>query len=193
MTTPDEEMTEVVMIDGRRIADAVVKGVVANAAAVHELASPGIAEPFDLGDTVAALRANIEAIRHGDLSGIEATLTSQATTLSVIFNELARRTAGSLHDGRHLQETETYLRMTLRAQAAFVRTCEVLATTKNPRPVAVMQTQVNIGVARPQNSAQTELLESSDEQRLDTRATGKAGGADPQLVPVGEVNGATQR
>ena len=164
-------------------------------------------------DLARSLNEQAQSVKRGDLSGLEGMLGGQAVALNAIFAELARRAA--LHMSPNVDTKDRYLGLALRAQAQCRATVEALAEIKNPRPVAFVQQaniahgpqQVNNGAvpsvacqseeAKPRapktEPEQTELLESSNEQRMDTRAKGKAGGADPQLVPVGEVNGTTQR
>ena len=88
-------------------------------------------------------------------------------------------------------------------------TLETLATIKNPPVVFARQANINNGGQQQVNNAtvpagetttpagahaanssigQTELLEASNGQRLDTRATGAASGADPHLEAVGAIN-----
>lgn len=102
--------------------------------------------------------------------------------------------------GEYIQAAETYMRLALKAQAQCRATLETLATIKNP-PI-VYARQANIA-ARPQQvngpgahagpgnaeSQPNELLESDHGKRLDEGATRTPGERDPQLAPVGEVDG----
>jgi hypothetical protein len=101
---------------------------------------------LNLTATVGVMAEKVGAVQHGDLSGLETTLTAQAVTLDTIFNEMARRAA--LNMGEYLNATEVYLRMALKAQAQCRATIETLAEIKNPRPVAFVR-QANIA-AGPQ-------------------------------------------
>ena len=100
---------------------------------------------------------------------------------------------------------ESFLRMSLKAQNQCRMTLETLATIKNPpvvfarqANVAQQQQQVNNGAGPYATSTrthaancatvQTQLLEASDGQRLDTGAAGAASGADPPLETVAAVN-----
>jgi len=62
-----------------------------------------------------AIRAQVQAVRKGVLSGAEATLVGQAAALNVIFAEMARRGQAALN--RPGIAAERYLRLAMRAQA----------------------------------------------------------------------------
>ncbi len=94
-----------------------------------------------VNEVVEALRETVETVKSGNLSHLEATLTSQATVLDKIFQEMARRAA--LNMGDYLAATETYMRLALKAQSQCRSTIEALAEIKNPRPVAFVR-QANI-------------------------------------------------
>ena len=157
-----------------------------------------------------SLGERVNAIQAGDLKLLESMLFSQASALQTIFASLARRASTQ----EHLAQYQAFLGLALKAQAQSRATIEALVELKQPRqqPTFIKQANVAAGHQQVNNTyasasacttdashaeknagPQTELLEASDEQRLDTRTKGKAGGANPQLVPVGEVNGATQR
>ncbi len=139
------------------------------------------------------------------MSDIEATLATQAVALNSIFNELARRAA--LNMSEHLNATEIYLRLGLKAQAQCRATLETLAEMKNPRPVAFVRQaniangpqQVNNGkhagadlptrahAGNPANRA-NELLVAENGERLDSKAAGIPSGSDQQLEAVVRVH-----
>lgn len=108
--------------------------------------------------------------------------------------------------GTHLDATERYLKLALKAQGQCRTTIEALALLKNP-PVYARQAninnggqqQVNNGVpvdpersahlhAHDQKTEQTKLLEASHGQRLDTRTKSKARRSNQTLEAVGEVH-----
>jgi hypothetical protein len=107
----------------------------------------------------------------------------------------------------HLNATETYMRMALKAQSQCRTTIEALAEIKNPRPVAFVKQaniahghqQINNGVspdsrAHGENSIQSnELLEVRHGERLDARAASTAIGADTAMATLGESDRATNR
>jgi hypothetical protein len=114
---------------------------------------------------------------------------------------LARRSVKQ----EYLKQWEAYMRMAMKAQGQCRMTLETLAAMKNPPVVFARQAnisngpqQVNNGVApfaRASDSdpRKTELLESSNGERLDTRASGATSGADPHLETVGAVNRTADR
>lgn len=133
----------------------------------------------------------------GDLAHAERLLSGQMLALNSIFAGLANRAKANAKAG-YMGASETYLRLALKAQAQCRQTAETLFEMKNPRPVAFIQQanvsngpqQVNNGARTGQiESAPSKLLEDSIGQRMDTRATGKTGRADPILATVGKVNG----
>ena len=157
---------------------------------------------LELAGLVDALSVQTKATTDGDLARAEAMLTVQAHTLDAIFNNLAQRAA--LNMGEYMQACDTYLKLALRAQSQCRATWEGLATIKNP-PMVGYVGQANIAHGHQQvNNApavasdtsrareiadpQNKLLEQKDGERLDTGATGAAGGADPAMAPVGKVD-----
>ena len=96
---------------------------------------------------------------------------------------------------------EANMRMALRAQSQCRATLETIATIKNPPVVYARQAnnasgpqQVNNAVPASSRAGEKEippnkLLEHDDGQRLDTRAPGTSGAADPELETVEAING----
>ncbi|WP_256676069.1 hypothetical protein [Pseudomonas sp. SCB32] len=147
----------------------------------------------DVTEVVDELRRQTAAINSGDLTRVEGMLLAQAHTLDNLFAQLTGRALRSQQrDG-----LESYMRLALKAQNQARATLQTLAELKAPRQVAFVQ-QANIGnqvqvnnsttkqTARPQKSqkAQNELLEVEHGERLDTRATGAAGGIDTEVATV---------
>jgi hypothetical protein len=87
------------------------------------------------------MRERVSKVQTGDLSEIEETLIAQTVTLNAIFNTMARRAA--LNMGAHLQATETYMRMALKAQAQSRATMETLAEIKYPKSDTFVKQQNN--------------------------------------------------
>ena len=150
-------------------------------------------------EAMQTLTAKAEAVHGGDLREAETALISQATVLQALFLELTRR--AGLNMGEHLDATETYMKLALKAQNQSRMTLETLAAIKNPPIVYAKQAnfangpqQVNNGVAAPTphmgktETPQNELLEASDGERLDFRAQATAGAVDPHLATVGEIH-----
>jgi hypothetical protein len=184
------------------------------------VAMESFTKPFgklDVGSLSIVLSSQTKEVQSGDMKQAEAMLFGQAHALQAIFMSLARR--ANAQD--YMKNMETYLRMALKAQNQCRMTLETLATIKNPPVVFAKQANINNGGQQQVNNGagpgqgvnpaparafsgagahaanskpdQPELLEASDGQRLDTRATSKAGGADPQLAPVGKVHRAAHR
>lgn len=160
-------------------------------------------DTHDVNELVSELGRQVDVVNGGDLGRAEGILIAQAHALDNIFANLARRATN--HE--YLKQWEAYMRMAMKAQNQCRMTLETLATIKNPPVVFAKQAninnggqqQVNNGTAPPQatqvhahaeksQAAPTELLEATDVQRLDTRATSAAGGVDQGLAPVGAVN-----
>lgn len=181
------------------IAKAVVAGVATNATTVTTF-SKGTLGEVDLTETFRALEAGGRTVQSGDLSGVEAMLSSQMVALNAIFGELARRSA--LNMGEYIEAADRYMRLALRAQSQCRATAETLAVIKAGPPIFARQAnvahgpqQVNNGIpqasrADPRACEQTasdqpELLESSDGERLDAGTAGTSGRGDPALEAVG--------
>ena len=183
-----------------------------NAAAVVETYSKQALGGQDLAALTAALSAGMKGVQAGDMKPAEAMLYGQAHALQAIFMNLARRAASQ----EYLKQWEAYLRMAMKAQNQCRMTLETLATIKNPPVVFARQANINNGGQQQVNNGtvptnaghsararalsgagahaaiakteQTELLEASNGQRLDTRAAGAAGGTDPHMETVGAVH-----
>ena len=175
-----------------------------NAAAVMAAYTKPLGEQ-DVGSLAEVLQQDMKAMLTGDLSRAEAMLFGQAHALQAIFMNLARRSTTQ----EYMKNTETYLRLALKAQSQCRATLETLATIKNPPVLFAKQANINNGGqlqvnngtvpqsaegSRPPapagipESPTSELLEANNGQWLDTRAAGTAGGADPHLATVGAVN-----
>ncbi len=166
------------------------------------LFSYGAFRDVSLTDAVASLRETTSTVRDGNLGAAERLLVAQAVALNSMFAELARRAAMNM--GEHLQATDTYLRLALRAQAQARATLETLGELKNP-PVLIAARQANInnggqqlvnnaemvypspGRAEELRSQPNELSGPDHELRADTRTSCAAGEADLHLASVGAV------
>jgi hypothetical protein len=165
----------------------------------------------DLPAMIDRLDDTIMAVRNGDLSRLEAMLLGQATALQTMFSSLAIRAAKQ----EQLRHIEGLMALALKAQAQSRATISALVDLKYPRQATFVKQaniangpqQVNNGEgARPaakrprvraheanSKGVQTELLEVSDGQRLDTRAASTASRTDPHLAPVAKVHRTPQR
>jgi hypothetical protein len=138
---------------------------------------------LDITESISVLQEQVDSVKCGDMSRVEATLTAQAHTLDAIFNDFARRARHNLTD--HFEEAEVLLRLALKAQSQCRTTLETLSEIKNPRQATFVR-QANIAAgpqqvnnesfctpsrtrapAREMQSEQNELLEEQHGKRLD--------------------------
>ncbi|WP_339081596.1 hypothetical protein [Pseudomonas sp. TMP9] len=153
-------------------------------------------------EMVSELSKQSAAIHNGDLKRAESMLIAQAHTLDGLFAKLATK---AMTDGR-IDKLELYMRLALKAQNQARATLQTLVELKTPKQFAFVkqanignQVQVNNGTAakpartRKNPKMQNELLEVQHGERLDIRATGSAGGADPAMATVGAKQRADQR
>ncbi len=157
---------------------------------------------LDVNDVVDELRRQTAALNSGDMTRAEAMLLAQAHTLDSLFAQLAGRALRS----QQLSALEPYMRLALKAQNQARATLQTLGELKAPKQVAFVQ-QANIGnqvqvnngtTAQPARTRKTkkapnELLGVEHGERLDTRATGSAGGVDPRVASLGKKYRAGQR
>jgi hypothetical protein len=136
------------------------------------------------------IETQIEAVRSGDMSGMETILVSQTVTLNAIFHHLCRR-SGRLG---HVDKTTMMLQAALKTQAATRATIQTLVLLKSP-PTAnlVSGNQTNIGEVNLNRDLRLEiapsnLLEATDGERLDILAPGITGGEDQELVTVAAID-----
>lgn len=181
--------------------------LIAKAAAGPHFASASVITNFGrpvwgeicLADLVTVLKAQGDELSNGGLRHAETMLCAQATSLNMMFGELARRAA--LNMGEHMSATETYLKLALRAQNQCRATLETLATIKNPPVVFAKQANIAHGPQQVNNDtasiaracesekAPNELLEADDHgQGLDTGATRPAGAGHQELATVEAVH-----
>lgn len=153
---------------------------------------------LDLKTVVGELADQSAAVNKNDLSGLEQMLFGQAIALNAMFNEFARRATGA----DRISNMESYMRLSLKAQAQSRATLQTLAEIKNPRPVAFVKQQniahghqqVNNGESSApahvgeNESVKNELLEVNHGERLDTGAPGKAIDADPAMATLEPID-----
>lgn len=104
---------------------------------------------LDLKEMVLTLNEQVEQLRKGDKTQVDSILYSQAVTLNAIFTEMARRAA--LNMGKHLDATEAYTRMALRAQNQARATLETLVTIRNPSVIIAKQANITSGSQQVNN------------------------------------------
>jgi len=155
---------------------------------------------IELPELVRGLHEQIKNASNGDLTAYEGVLAAQASSLDVIFNNLARRAMES----DYLDQFEGYLKLALRAQAQSRATIGALAELKNP-PIMGYVRQANIAHGPQQvNNARVppneppsgkeklelknELLENTDGERVDSGAAGTASCGDPEMATVAKVH-----
>lgn len=172
----------------------------ANAAArvMHAVEQPnGMQAQIDLPDLADVLRERAKAVQSGDLSGIEAMLTGQATALQSLFVRLAERAMCC----DSVPGFEVNMRMALRAQNQVRATLETLATIKNPPVVFAKQAniangpqQVNNGIAREETeTAPSKVMEGIAHERMDAGTPGTSGRSNQTLEAVGAIDRAAHR
>ena len=105
----------------------------------------------NITETIAAMHEKVKAVNSGNTHDLEATLTAQVSSLNAIYGEMARRAA--LNMGEHLQATESYMRLALKAQAQCARTIEVIATMKNPPVIFAKQANISNGNQQVNNGS----------------------------------------
>ncbi|ENY9928884.1 hypothetical protein ACM7VQ_03495 [Pseudomonas aeruginosa] len=144
-------------------------------------------------EMISELKQQTAAIHADDLSRAESMLISQAHTLDGIFARLASKALTT----DHLDVMERYMRLALKAQNQARATLQTLGELKAPKQIAFVK-QANIGNqvqvnndssptrtrAKKKTKAPNELLEVEHGERLDTRAAGTAGGADPAIATL---------
>ena len=191
------QASEPSVTDDGVLARALVDGIATNATTVTTFAKGTLGDGVDLTETFRAMQSDGRKVQAGDLSGVEAMLSSQMVALNAIFGELARRAA--LNMGEYLDAMDKYLRLALRAQSQCRATAETLAVIRQGPPIFARQAnvahgpqQVNNGGTHPAPRAsentsinQPELLESSNGEWLDAGAAGATGRANPPLETVG--------
>ncbi len=159
----------------------------------------------DLVPYVVVLREQVELALDGNLNRGEAMLVCQAHTLDAIFNKLTVRALNA----EHIHQLDTDLKLALRAQSQARATWQAVAAIQNP-PIAGYIGQANIAHGPQQvnngfqeaveevedeinSNLQNKLLEETDGERLDTRATSEAGQTDSAMATVESLDRARDR
>ncbi len=123
-------------------ANAVVTGLGIGASIASAWSNPSFPQG-NLDQMYLSLANSIKLVANDDLGHAEAMLVSQAVALNALFGELVRR--AGMNIGEHLDATERYMRLALKAQSQSRATLETLATIKNPPVVFAKQANVNNG------------------------------------------------
>lgn len=193
---------------GRFVAELGLSAIHANANTAR-MFSRSVFGEAGLADASQAMQAKADRVKAGDLSEVETALIAEAATLDAIFNELARRAA--LNMDNHLNATEIFMRLALKAQSQCRGTLQTLAEIKNPPAVAFVKqaniangpqqinnTKSGFGGDAPTHAENSvnqanELLGANYGERLDIRATSTTGGFDKELATVEKINRAENR
>ena len=182
----------------RNFAQAIIAPEVSAFRIVSACEQPGLPDQLDTPALIRLLKDRGEAVNQGDMTHAEAMLSAQATALQTLFTRLAERAMGQ----SHMPNLESFMRLALRAQSQSRATLETLATIKSPTLVIARQANVSGGAMQVNNglpaSSRTreiqnppnKLLEEAPDERMDTRATSAAVGADPIMAPLGTIDGA---
>jgi hypothetical protein len=169
--------------------------------AINAVEAKGLGAQIDTPALLEQLRAQSALINRGDMKQAEAMLINQATALQSLFSRLTERGMGC----DQVAAFEANMRMALRAQSQCRATLETLATIKNPPIVYAKQAnitngsqQVNNGMMMPSQAGNNKnepikLSGATYELLENTETQGIAGGVDPALETVGEINRAEVR
>ena len=161
------------------------------------------------------LEMNSQQVNQGDLTGVEATLESQATVLNYLFHQTAQLACGYKFSSETFERT---FRLALRAQAQSARTLEILANIKQgPRVVFAQQLnaahqQIVNNVASPADVDAPRIVRSAQNENspptsnslentptlpphapLDPSSPREAESTYPQLAAMDPVNRPHQR
>jgi hypothetical protein len=193
------DTTEIVLKEGREPFSSLVARTLIDPSMQAAILAKDLIRVEGDGLEISRVREEIEAqcraVARGDLTRAESMLVAQSHTLDVLFNMLVRCSARNL--GKHLDATERYMRLALKAQSQARATVETLALLKNPTPTVFAKQanvtsgpqQVNNGLrAEPRDSAPTELSGEPRELLQDARASAASFGNDPALEAVGAVH-----
>ena len=169
---------------------------------VQTYGAPSVAKwkAISVGNVEDSIQEMIDAVRDGDLSGLEAMLVSQAIATQTMFVTLASRAQSQ----KSRENLNAFTVLALKAQAQSRATIQALTEIKFPRStifakqanVTTGNQQINNGIdprspapAREEIAApQNKLLESSNGNYLDAGTTRAAGCSNPELEPVEVVN-----
>jgi hypothetical protein len=108
-------------------------------AALIEFFSKNIAGELDICHLVDLLETNIEEVKSGDMSSIEAMLISQAQALQTLFVSLGLKAANQTQ----LKQYNSFMTLALKAQSQSRATIQALVELKYPKQIAFVK-QANI-------------------------------------------------
>ena len=93
---------------------------------------------------------------------------AQAVTLNTIFARCAVQASRNL-EGQHLEGTERYLRLALKAQSQCRTTIETLAIVKNPTTIFARQANIAAGPQQVNNTQVNTQAAAADRAVTDVR------------------------
>jgi hypothetical protein len=158
-------------------------------------------DSVNINALVDELSQQVDKVKGGNMSRMEAMLVTQAHSLDALFADLAARSRSNM---RHYPDAMyKYMTLALKAQSQCRTTIEALAEIKNPRPYIqnnrAQYQQVNNGHPEPraheENPKQAnELLEDKrdEAQWLDTGAPETASRAYTELEAMGTQHRAAE-
>jgi hypothetical protein len=169
----------------RANAQMTMRGLAHNARLIEDYSGPLFGAVDDLTDTVAALEDTVAAVQRGELGDAEALLMAQAVTLNTIFARCAVVASRNL-EGQHIEGTERYLRLALKAQSQCRTTIETLAILKNPTTIFARQANIAQGPQQVNNTQVNTMAEPvtvRDVHRTTARSAGTQNGV-PTAQPM---------
>ena len=193
--TPESASQEIAAENQRKARTKAAIWPTFRAAYASFLYAKGTPEGLVLEEITRDLQERNDEVWDGDLKQLEAMLNAQAHSLGAMFHALAERAALNL--GKHLETTETYLKLAFRAQSQCARTLEALAGIKSPPMVIARQANIaqghqqvnNVRASETLQNPPNKLLEQTHGERLDLGATAAAGGTHPAMAPLGAKHG----
>lgn len=138
-TTTKESEGKKPMPTGAQLAAAAIRPSINAAIVTHAFQANILGKDVPVDELVEALVSNMEEIKGGDLSKLEAMLYAQASALQTMFTSLAKRA----HFQESLKQYESHMGFALKAQAQSRATIQTLIELKFPRQVAFVK-QANI-------------------------------------------------
>ena len=172
-----------------------VMGLVATKAAAGNMLGD-----IDDAELLAGTMLQVQAIKGGDLSSVEAMLYSQAKALEALFTRLVHR--GMAQD--NIAPFQANMALALKAQAQCRATLQTLVEAKQPRAVAFVkqaniaqQQQVNNAPGsharakeiRQQGNKLLEVAPHEQQQRMDPGAQATPARGNPAVETVGAIHG----
>jgi hypothetical protein len=165
-----------------------------SALSIEGLNRLGKGHQHNINTLVDELGTQIEAVNKGDMSRPEALLIAQAHTLDALFGRLLDASVKNM--GEYLGATESYMRLSLKAQSQCAQTIRVLNELKSPKNVAFIQQanlanghqQVNNYPARKNENEQNELLERAEHEQLEFGAQKETFRANSTVETMGEID-----